>query len=100
MYRASTPTHNFAFPSEYAGKIQTLLITYSQRDKIVLNKKVDGSEIRGNSYSYRLTQEETNLFEEIEAVEIQVRILTNDGLSIPSNIYSMPCERVLNDEVL
>ena len=100
MIRASTPTHYFTIPEEFVNQIDKLLITYSQNDKIVLEKTEQDVDFDSNMVYYTLKQEETNLFREDEIVEIQLRIKTIHGNVIATNIYKIPCKRVLNDEVL
>ena len=100
MRRATTPTHTFCFPTEYQGKISKVLVTYSQNGVIVLQKKLDDGVFENNIFKITLTQEETNLFNNFQVVEIQVRALTQDNSAVASDIYEVPCQRVLNDEVL
>lgn len=104
MIRATTPYHEFVFsedPSEYTR----ILITYCQED-IVLEKEksdltiIENPDVPGRYIaSFKMTQEEANLFE-VGAVRIQVRILKDNGDAMASEISSMKIEEVLNDEVL
>lgn len=101
MIRASTPTHYFTLPTEYnIDNIDKILVTYAQKDKVVLEKTKEDVSFDGATFYYTLTQEETNLFEDNVFVEIQVRIKTSDGNALPSDIYHLPVKKVLNDEVL
>ena len=105
MIRATTPYHEFVFsedPSDYTR----ILITYMQDDAIVLEKEKSDLTIEENPdaegeyiASYRMTQEEANLFE-LGAVRVQVRILKANGDAMASAISTMKIEEVLNDEVL
>lgn len=99
MMRASTPTHEFELE---CGKetIKRLLVTYMQNDKIVLEKTENDVSWNGNVAYCRLTQEETLKFDDKQSVEIQVRVLTVDGCAPPTQIFRLPCSRVLNPEVL
>lgn len=99
MYRASTPTHTFTLPFE-TDQIKSLSLAYSQNDKLVLKKRKDGCRLEGKDIVVELSQEEANLFCEDLPVEIQLRILTLAGKSIPSIIWEVPCDKVLDDEVL
>lgn len=107
MYRASTPKQTWIFkndPDEYSE----LKVTYSQRDEIILTKTKSDMTFTTKTVngivlyygSYRLTQEETNLFDDKFDVEIQIRCLTNDGNSVPSPIKRVPVKRVLDDTVM
>ncbi len=109
MIRATTPVHSFLF-EEDPSPFEQILITYSQAGRIVLEKTKDDLEIeeidpkRKECYraSYRLTQEETNLFEANTAkpIYVQVRILTEAGEAIASEKWRIPLKDVLNDEVM
>ena len=61
MYRATTPTHKFAFPRDLS-EFKTVLVTYKQKGKIVMEKTKDDLTIDGNKASFVLTQEEANAF--------------------------------------
>lgn len=99
MIRATTPTHRFTLPFDYAKYVKKILITYSQRGVIVLEKNENDVQIDGNIVSYKLTQEETKLFSNGD-VRIQVRILTLNDEALASEKYSVHIDNVLNDEVL
>jgi hypothetical protein len=79
--------------------VKKILITYSQRGNIVLEKNENDIEANGNVVSVKLTQEETNLFQP-EIVDIQVRVLSFDDNSMSSQIFHKTVKEVLNDEVL
>ncbi len=103
MIRTSTPTQRLTVPEEQAellNMLKALKITYKQRGNIVLEKDLNDVTIEGNVISYKLTQEETKLFTAKVTIELQVRFLTTGGDSIPSRIYRLNCEDVLNDEVM
>lgn len=99
MIRATTPTHKFTLPFE-TDRIKSLLISYSQNDKEVLDKRKDDCTLEGKEIQVKLSQEETKLFCGELPVEIQLRILTVTDDSIASKKYEVPCEDVTNDEVL
>lgn len=99
MIRATTPTHRFTLPFNYAQYVKKILITYSQRGEIVLEKHENDVQIDGNIVSYKLTQEETKLFSNGD-VRIQVRVLTLNNEALASEKYSVHIDNVLNDEVL
>lgn len=105
MRRLTTPTHYFNFPIEI-DTIKEILLTYAQHNEIVLNKTKEDFTFDGNTGSITLTQEETALFEADDscckdnAIEIQLRVLTIDEKALATDIYKVPCRRVLNDEVL
>lgn len=99
MIRASTPKHTFTLPFE-TDQIKSILISYGQNDKEVLSKRREDCSLNEKEIVVKLSQEETKLFYEDLPVEIQVRILTLTGDSLISKILEVPCEKVINDEVL
>lgn len=99
MRRASTPLHEFEIPID-PTTISKIKLTYSQDDKIVLEKSKDDLTNTGDEWwRIELTQEETNLFKS-DLAEVQIRVLTNEGKSIPSQIMKIYVGPVLNDEVM
>lgn len=72
MYRATTPTQRFTFPRDLS-EFKTILVTYKQKGKIVMEKTKEDLTIDGNKASFVLTQEETNAFSPGDrAVSVQV----------------------------
>lgn len=100
MIRATTPTHIFTFPFSVNDYLSKILVTYSQNNKIILEKTLEDLTIEGNTGSYTLTQEETLLFSVGNTVQLQVRALTANSKAIASPIYNISVAKVLNDEVL
>ena len=111
MYRATTPKHVFIFESNPEELFERILITYSQNDRIVLEKgKPDltfeqTTDCHNDSVwaaSYRLTQEETKLFSATPGsqVKVQIRVLTYAGEAMASDKKTLSVQDVLNDEVL
>lgn len=105
MIRATTPYHEFVF-TENPTEFTRILITYSQEETIVLEKEkddltiIENPEVEGQYIaSFRMTQEEANLFE-VGAVRVQVRVLMANGDALASAISTMKIEEVLDDEVL
>ena len=100
MIRSSTPTHKFTFPIE-TELCARILITYKQGDRIIVEKTESDVVFEGDkAVSVILTQEETLKFDAKQSVKIQVRVLTQNGKSIPSQIFTRRCEDVLNPKVL
>ena len=110
MRRTTTPTHTFECDID-PSTISALNITYAQsfevcgcteedkETKIVLVKTLEDVTIEENTIKVKLTQLETNKFVSDIPVEIQLHaIVGNDSLQ--SDIFIVPCRRVLNDEVL
>lgn len=99
MKLGGTPRHTFTIPFDMT-LIKNLKITYTQHDKVILEKYLADCNIEGNSVSYSLTQKETFLFDSEAMVDIQVRVLTTAGDAIPSDIYTIRAKRCLDREVL
>lgn len=97
MIRGSTPTHTFRckLDPELIHKVRVL---YSQNDTVVLKKEDEDCEKDGSTIVVKLTQEDTLTFKEGK-VEIQLRVLTATGESIPSKIYSVTVSKLLENEV-
>lgn len=99
MKRASTPTHHFKLPVA-SDEIKTLVLTYAQKDGIVLQKhKEDLTLSEDGWWSITLTQEETNLFKSGSA-RGEIRYLTTNGKAPASKIFYVDVEDVLDDTVL
>lgn len=98
MIIGATNTHVFELPLG-AEEIQTIEITYAQNNIERLKKKTDGSAMQGNSLTVKLSQEESFLFS-AGGAEIQIRVLTNYGEVIPSDVMHIHCQSCLSDEVL
>ena len=99
MRKGTTPTHTFILPIT-GDTIKGVEVTYSQNQKVVLQKDIDDCTIDGNVLSVTLTQLETFEFADGMNVEIQVRVLDEDDNVFASNIMCVPCHRCLSDEVL
>lgn len=99
MRRGTTPTHEFELPFE-TNAIKKIIITYAQRDEIVLEKKTEDCEMDGMIVSVTLTQEETLCFDSSKHVKIQAKILLLNGKVLVSNKITKPISDVLNEEVM
>lgn len=99
MNRGSTPTHYFDVAID-TSNIKEVKITYSQSDKIILEKYKKDCTIEEGRITTTLTQEETFLFKHDKLVLIQIRVLTSDGKCIPSNIMVKDVGECLDTEVL
>ncbi len=99
MRKGTTPTHSFVLPFS-TGLIQEVEITYHQNGEEVLTKYKDDATFAGNTVSVTLTQDETFEFNEDVNVEIQIRVLTSEGMVAASDIIRIGCNRCLSNEVL
>lgn len=99
MIRGTTPTHVYTLPFETA-LLRELKIIYAQADKILFEKLAKHCEMTEKTASVTLTQEETFSFDCKLPVQIQVRALTVDGVSLASSIMLISVEKCLDNEVL
>ena len=103
MYRTTTPTHVLVLPIQ-TSTCDDILLTYKQND-IELDKHYEngvlpeGMALEGNKVYQALTQEETNMFNG-GWVNIQIRVLTNEGKSYASQIFRERVDKVLDDVIL
>lgn len=99
MRRATTPTHIFTFPETVeVASVTEILISYSQCNKKVLEKKLDDLAIdtENNAFQLTLTQQETDSFAPGKAL-IQVRAKAG-GSALASQMLWLPVKPVLNSE--
>lgn len=99
MIQGTTPTHQFNIPLD-ASIIQRIRITYAQSGNVLLVKEDADCRVEGNAVEVKLTQEETLLFDEFSSVQIQVRVLTQGGDALASDLIRVPCGVVLDKAVL
>lgn len=103
MYRATTPTHTFKLPIE-TNTCSEILVSYKQKD-VVLEKHYqdntlpDGMTLNGKNVVIVLTQDEANSFKEGTA-KVQIRVLTNAGTVMASQVFKLFVADVINEEVL
>ena len=71
-----------------------------QNQVILLEKNADQCELNDNAATVTLTQDETFKFNCRKPVQIQVRVLTQDGDALTSGIKLVDVDKCLDDEVL
>lgn len=99
MIRGTTPTHVFTVPFD-TSIIKTVRVIYKQNNNQVVCKENDDVEMDGNVVSVKLTQEDTFKFKHGQNVKIQLRVLTQDGEAMSSDIIVDSVQECLDDEVL
>lgn len=99
MIQGSTPMHVFVLPFS-TDMIDKVRISYEQKKKIVLTKEISDVSMIDNTIFYRLTQEETLLFDALIPVRIQLHVLTTGGEALPSIIKTVPVNTLLDKRVI
>ena len=97
MRIGTTPTHTFTLTPDLSGVAAKVRVVYSQGDEVILTKE---AQLSGNDAIVKLTQEETLKFSPALRVEIQLRILTNGGDALTSDIILRKPYECLEKEVL
>ena len=96
MRIGTTPTHTFTLPADLAGSVEKVRVVYAQGDKVILAKDAN---IEGSEVFVELTQEETLKFSQKMRVEIQLRVLTDGGKALTSDIILKKPYECLENEV-
>lgn len=99
MRRGTTAPQKLTLPIS-TDLIDVLEVTYKQGEKIILQKHKDDCELDGNTIKYTLTQEETFLFSHEKYATVQVRMKTNDGDVLGTEIEKVDVKESQSEEVL
>ena len=95
MRRGTTPTLTFTLPVD-SSIIECLFITFSQKREIVLEKNINDCEFIDGALQVTLSQKETLSFN-VGSIDIQIRLKTNDGSAMASNIVVVEIRDCLKD---
>lgn len=99
MIRGTTPTHVFHLNIDIAI-IKEVRITYVQFSKTILEKTEKDVTMEDKTIRVKLKQEETLMFREVVPVQLQLKVLTNDGSVLACVVKDLPIEKILSEEVL
>lgn len=99
MIRGTTPTHIFELPFE-TGLLKDFRISYAQDNKILVEKSTKDCSLDGKKITVTLSQEDTLKFSHLKFVEVQLKVLTNDGAVLATPVQMVSIGAILNDEVL
>lgn len=99
MIRGTTPTHTFTLPCD-ASMVKEVMVIYGQDDTEVFHKDTEDCKLEGDTVSVTLTQEDTFLFDHKKRVQIQLRVLTDGGDALASDVKITSIKKCLNEEVL
>lgn len=100
MVIGGTPLHTFTLDIADMPNIVEVLISYTQNGRVILRKKLKDCELSGNVIKVRLSQEDTLKFNESHKVRIQIKLKTDTGEVIPSDVVSVTPTSCLDLEVI
>lgn len=101
LQRGTTPVHSFTLPAELAEtELAVVCVTYRQGRKIALEKGTEDVTIADGTVSVSLTQDETLLFREGTNCLIQLRLRTQNGDALASDVISVCVRGVLKEGVI
>lgn len=96
IYARTTPTHSFIVNLDTAF-ISTIEVVYKQNNNIVLTKnKFSDFTLEPNKISWKLTEQETALFEEGKLVKIQMHVTTLGGDALTTQVVEVEVGEVLD----
>lgn len=99
MYRGTTPTLRFTLPFD-TSTLDAVWVTIAQGGEVIINKEKSDCDLEGTDISVTLTQEETLALTAGNKTEIQLRVLTTDGLALASEIFRENTDYILKDGVI
>ena len=99
MYRGTTPTLRFTLPFD-TSTLDVVWVTIAQGGKVIINKEKSDCDLNGKDISVTLTQAETLVLTAGNKTEIQLRVLTTDGLALASEIFRENTDYILKDGVI
>ena len=104
MIRGTTPTYTFKISVDQAT-VKDIWFTFKQNLKIEEDRSLtktmkDSVTYDGTNASLTLTQEETLMFKEGVAIEIQGKVLTTDNKVSATSIKIEECAKILSEEVM
>lgn len=99
MIRGTTPTHVFSLPIA-TEDIKKVRIVYAQNDKPVFVKTEADCTMQGCTIQVTLKQEDTLALDCHKCVQIQIRVLTNQGDALASQTAHVRVEKCLENEVI
>lgn len=99
MRRGTTQRLSFTFPESV--KIESFYLTFSQKNKIILEKTLeDCEELEGNTYLVQLSQEDTLKFIAPRNFYMQLRVRDCFGNAAASTLLQGIAEPILKEGVV
>lgn len=101
MIRGTTPTLELNVDGIDLTAFKKIVVTLQQQGTIINRQTGDsGLSVSSNVISVHLTQEESLKFKANIDVEIQAKLLSENGEVTATDIERVPVESILNEEVL
>lgn len=99
MRRGTTQSLYFTFPEDI--KIETFYLTFSQKNKVILEKAMtDCEKVSDNTYLVQLSQEDTLKFTAPKTFYMQLRVRDGFGNAAASSLIQGVAEPILKDGVI
>lgn len=99
MRRGTTPQINITLDFEIS-LIETAIITFKQKNEVVLEKEMTDCQCSQNVMSVTLTQEETLQFTTDAPLTMQAKFKLTAGDVVATDIYKFNVEEIYNEEVI
>ena len=103
MHRITTPIHTYILPIQ-TSECDEIEVTYKQKCLIKTflydGTLPDGMTLDGKNVIIKLTQEQTKALKSAYDLTSQVRVRTNDGNVLASQIFDIKVDEVLSEEIL
>lgn len=102
MIKGTTPILHFNLPIETSTiKAVEVMVRYVDNNKeVTIIKTLEDCELGEKALTTMLTQEETLKIPAPSIVEVQLRVLTVDGVALASAIFTTTVERLLKEGVI
>lgn len=97
--RGTTPNQIFTVDADIT-QAEVVYLTYKQGNMTVLEKEKEELTITKDTVSFRMTQEESLLFERNGEISMQIRARFSDGTAIKSNIVKTSSDHLLKEGVI
>ena len=99
IIRGTTPTHTFTLPKE-CNAFEKIRVSYSQNGKCVIKHDREKLNCTGNLVECTLSQEETLALKPNKLCEVQIRVVTTQGIALASEPAKIAVGECLDNEVL
>ena len=99
MRQGTNWPHGFTLPFD-SSTIEKVRVSYAQDNCVILTKTEKDCLFDGNQINLTMTQKETFRFDQKKNLQVQLRVLTEDGTPLTSEIFQTSVKYSLDREVL